>query len=101
MKGCPVNRNAAKDGSISFRVCGESTLKQNYGHHLKRVLPIEDFIDLRPNQQKSMREWFQSSIRNKAAPDAIETDSITKKAQAILFQSSVDSHEILENERKF
>ena len=46
-----------------------------------------------------MKEWFGSFICNKAASDAKATESITEKAQAILFQPSMDIAELLENER--
>ena len=42
-----------------------------------------------------MKEWFGSFICNKAASDAKATESITEKAQAILFQSSMDIAELL------
>ena len=45
-----------------------------------------------------MKEWFGSSIVNKAVADANETDSITEEAQANLFQPSMGIHEFLENE---
>eukprot|EP00112_Aurelia_sp_Birch-Aquarium-sp1_P022977 Seg6674.3 transcript_id=Seg6674.3/GoldUCD/mRNA.D3Y31 product="hypothetical protein" protein_id=Seg6674.3/GoldUCD/D3Y31 len=97
-KGVSLKRNAAKDESINCRVCGESTVRQNYGCHLKRAHPTEDCNDLRPKQQRSMEEWFGSSTVNKDAAGANETESIAEEAHAILFRPSIDIPECRENE---
>ena len=60
-------------------------MRQKYGRHLRRAHPTEEFNDMSPKQQKSMKEWYGSSICNKAASDANETESITENAQDILF----------------
>eukprot|EP00112_Aurelia_sp_Birch-Aquarium-sp1_P020016 Seg5063.3 transcript_id=Seg5063.3/GoldUCD/mRNA.D3Y31 product="hypothetical protein" protein_id=Seg5063.3/GoldUCD/D3Y31 len=97
-KGVSLKRNAAKDESINCRVCGESTVRQNYRRHLKKAHPTEDCNDLRPKQQMSMKEWFASSTVNKDAAGANETESIAEEAHAILFRPSMNIPECREDE---
>ena len=66
-KGVSSKRNTAKDESVDCHVCGESTLKQNHGRHLKRAHPTEDCNYLWLKQQRSMKERFGPSMVNKSA----------------------------------